>query len=63
MISRPVKRAADSALNNQLYIIFPHDLNPNGTVFGGTVMAQADKVAGLVAMRHSGQIFVTAFLE
>jgi len=63
MISRPVKRAADSALNNQLYIIFPHDLNPNGTVFGGTVMAQADKVAGLVAMRHSGQICVTAFVE
>lgn len=63
MDKRPVKRAADSALTNQPYIIFPQDLNPNGTVFGGTVMAQADKIAGLVAIRHSGQNCVTAFVD
>ena len=62
-MEKPVKKVSDSALANQLYIIFPQDLNPNGTAFGGTVMAQADKVAGLVARRHSGQNCVTAYVN
>lgn len=41
-------------------IISPPDTNNLGTVFGGTVMAYIDDIAGLSAMRHARMIVVTA---
>ncbi len=63
MPDRPVKKVSESSLDNQQYMIFPDDLNPNGTVFGGTVMAEGDKIAALVARRHSEQNCVTACVD
>lgn len=62
-MEKPAKKVSDSVLANQLYLIFPQDLNSNSTVFGGTVMAQGDKVAAMVARRHSGQNCVTAYVD
>lgn len=58
-----VKKVDESKIDYYPYEIFPHDLNPKDTVFGGTVMAEADKIAGLVAQRHSGRICVTLLVD
>lgn len=57
------KKVSESAIHDQTYPIFPHDLNMYGTVFGGCVMAQIDKVAAVVAMRHSGLNCVTKLVD
>lgn len=57
------KRVKDSAINDQICIIFPGDLNVHGTVFGGRVMEQADRVAATVAWRHGGKRCVTAQVD
>jgi len=43
----------------QYHEIFPQDLNPKQTMFGGRVMELIDRIAGIVAHRHSGGICVT----
>ena len=57
------KTVKESAIHDQSYPIFPHDLNMRGTIFGGCVMAQVDKVAAVVAMRHSGLDCVTKLVD
>jgi acyl-CoA hydrolase len=39
-------------------IVAPDQLNPNGTLFGGTLMSWIDEVAFMSARRHSGRPFV-----
>ena len=50
-------------IENQVYKIFPNDLNPQGTIFGGRVLELIDMLGGIVAMRHSGKICVTASMD
>ncbi|MEE2770432.1 MAG: acyl-CoA thioesterase [Pseudomonadota bacterium] len=57
------KLVSESALENQVYQVFPGDLNPNNTLFGGHVMALMDGVAYIVATAHSEQICVTACVD
>lgn len=57
------KTVAESAVEDQTYCVFPNDLNAHGTVFGGTVMAELDKTAAVVALRHSGRLCVTAAVD
>ncbi len=52
-----------SAVNDYPYILMPGDLNANNTVFGGRIMEIADRLAGTVAMRHSGEICVTLLVD
>ena len=35
-----------SAVREQVYMIFPNDLNSNDTVFGGLILAQLDRAWG-----------------
>ena len=63
MEERPAKKVSESAINDNIYIIQPNDLNYLETVFGGTVMAEADKIAAAVARRHSCQTCVTLSVD
>ena len=57
---RPV---AYSAIREQVYMVFPNDLNSNNTVFGGLIMAQMDRFAAVAADRHAGGVCVTASVD
>lgn len=57
------KTPASTAIHDHTYRIFPNDLNAQGTVFGGLIMAEADRLAHIVAERHSGRICVTASVD
>lgn len=59
----PARRVAFSAVQEQVYMIFPNDLNSNETVFGGLVMAHMDRYAAVVADRHAGGVCVTASVD
>lgn len=57
------RKVRDSAVNDYPYMLFPNDLNSNGTVFGGRLLEVADRLAGTIAIRHSGQVCVTLGLD
>ncbi len=52
-----------SAVREQVYMVFPNDLNSNETVFGGLIMAHMDRYAAVVADRHAGGVCVTASVD
>ncbi|MEJ2703025.1 MAG: acyl-CoA thioesterase [Sedimentisphaerales bacterium] len=41
----------------------PHQANPQGTAFGGVVVAWIDMVAAMAAQRHCGKEVVTAGID
>ena len=57
------KSPAESAVEQNVYKIFPNDLNSKHTVFGGLVMGLCDRTALIVAERHSGSTCVTAAVD
>lgn len=57
------KSPAESAVRQNVYKIFPNDLNSEHTVFGGLVMGLCDRTALIVAERHSGTTCVTAAVD
>jgi len=57
------KKMSESAVDNHTYKVFPNDLNSYGTAFGGMIMAICDRVALVVAERHSGKTCVTASVD
>lgn len=54
---------ASSAVADQVYMVFPNDLNSNDTVFGGQIMALMDRYAAVAADRHAGGVCVTASVD
>ena len=58
--SRPV---AASAIADQVYMVFPNDLNAHEAVFGGLIMAQMDRFGAVVADRHAQSTCVTASVD
>lgn len=57
------KSPAESAIVQNVYKIFPNDLNAEKTVFGGLVMGLCDRTALIVAERHTGRACVTAAVD
>ena len=43
--------------------VFPTDTNPQGNLFGGTLVSWMDKAAGFAAMRRARSSVVTAAIE
>ena len=57
------KTPSDSSVDQNVYKVFPNDLNSKYTVFGGLVMSLCDRTALIVAERHSGGSCVTAAVD
>jgi acyl-CoA hydrolase len=57
------KPVSESAIVDQVVEVFPNDLNPHGTLFGGRVMQIVDSLAAIVAKRHSGLVCVTLGID
>jgi acyl-CoA hydrolase len=57
------KPVSASAIIDQVIEVFPNDLNPHGTLFGGRVMQIVDSLAAIVAKRHSGKVCVTLSID
>lgn len=59
----PPRPVAYSMVREQVYMVFPNDLNSNDTVFGGLIMAQMDRYAAVAADRHAGGVCVTVGVD
>ena len=56
------KTPSQSAVETR-YLMMPHQANPQGTAFGGTIMSWIDMVAAMAAERHCGMEVVTAGID
>jgi acyl-CoA hydrolase len=56
------KSPQESAVETR-YLLMPQQANPQGTAFGGAIVAWIDMVAAMVAQRHCGKEVVTAGID
>ncbi|MBX3475431.1 MAG: acyl-CoA thioesterase [Planctomycetes bacterium] len=56
-------KPASASESRLTWIVAPQDLNINGTLFGGQLLALMDRVAAIAAMRHARQSCVTVSID
>jgi acyl-CoA hydrolase len=56
------KSPRESAVESR-YLLMPQQANPQGTAFGGAIVAWIDMVAAMAAQRHAGCEVVTAGID
>lgn len=56
------KSPKDSSIETT-YLVMPSQANPQGTAFGGAIVAWIDMAAAMVAQRHCGREAVTAGID
>lgn len=61
-MEKKMKRVEDSMIE-QVYQVRPEHLNSGGRLFGGRLMEWIDELAGLVGVRHSETVVVTASVD
>jgi acyl-CoA hydrolase len=57
------KPVSASSIIDQVVEVFPNDLNPHGTLFGGRMLQIVDNLAAIVAKRHTGRLCVTLGID
>jgi acyl-CoA hydrolase len=57
------KPVSASAIPDHVVTVFPNDLNPYKTLFGGRILEIADMLAAIVAKRHSNRVSVTLGID
>lgn len=57
------KYVKESAIDHQIALVFPNDLNTYGTLFGGKVLELGDWLCAVVAKRHTGKVCVTLGID
>ena len=62
MTEQNSKSPTQSAVQTR-YILMPHQANPYGTAFGGTIVAWIDMVASMAARRHCQKEVVTVSID
>jgi acyl-CoA hydrolase len=62
MANRSRRTSRQSAVETR-YLIMPQQANPQGTAFGGVILAWMDMVAAMAAQRHAGCEVVTAGID
>src|ERR1041384_6554185 len=63
MLNMSAKPVRESAIHDQVALVFLNDLNPHGALLGGRLLEVADRLAGVVARRHSGRVCVTLGID
>ena len=63
MGQRRSKTVKESSIEGHHHEIFPNDLSPNNTVFGGRIMEIADMLAAACAKKHSGKTCATLMVD
>src|SRR2546425_8966661 len=61
--TKAARTVSYSAVRDQVHLVFPNDLNANSTVFGGLIMAAMDRIAAVVANRHTAGPCVTVGVD
>lgn len=57
------KTVSASMVVDQVVQVYPDDLNPHGTLFGGRALQIVDSLAAIVAKRHTGRVCVTLGID
>ena len=62
-MTEPTRLVPSSSRTAMTELVLPEDTNTHGDMFGGRVLALADKCAGIAAMRHCRMPVVTVSMD
>ncbi len=60
---RTMEKTVDESRTTMTQVVFPNDVNNNGTLYGGRLLDWIDTIAGIVSKRHCRSSVVTASID